>query len=210
MATSAPTLASAEERARLYKATPRPQIVHVPSFTFAMVDGEGDPNTSAAFADAIQALYSLSYTIKFALKKELGVQERVGPLESLWWNQGSGTFDAEHKAGWSWTLMIAQPDALDAERFERTRAELLRTKGIAALARARLERFEEGTCAQILHVGPYSTEGETIAALHAFIAEQGATFDGRIHRHHEIYLSDPRRTPPERWRTVVRQPIVAG
>ena len=206
MAISTPTRPRASAREALYKASRRPQLVQVPGITFVMVEGEGDPNTSPEFQDAIQALYALSYTIKFALKKELGVQERLGPLEGRWRNPGSSSLDLEGKSPWSWTLMIAQPDAVDSARFERTRAGLLRTKQNPALTRARLERFEEGLCAQVMYVGPYSAEEPTITALHAFIREQGYTFDGAIHQHHEIYLSDPRRTAPERCRTVIRQP----
>jgi hypothetical protein len=195
-------------RELLYKASPRkPEIVRVPEMRFVMIDGRGDPNTSTGFADAIQALYSLSYTLKFALKKELGLNDRVAPLEGLWWADDMADFGPERKGDWSWTMMIAQPEEATPERFEAARAQIARKKDLPALSMARLERFEEGPCAQILHVGPYSDEGPTIANLHAFIRERGYSFDGTRQKHHEIYLGDPRRSAPEKLRTIIRQPF---
>jgi hypothetical protein len=195
-------------RARLYNArADEPEIMDVPEMGFVMVDGHGDPNTSKDYAEAIEALYSLSYTLKFALKKEQGLEFRVGPLEGLWWVDDMAEFSTQRKAAWRWTAMIVQPEAVTADRFEQARADVSRKKQLPALAVARLERFEEGRSAQILHVGPFSAEGPTIARLHAFIAEHGHTFDGRVQKHHEIYLSDPRRSVPERLRTIIRQPF---
>ncbi len=200
-----------QERGHLYKASAgKPEIVQVPELAFVMIDGHGDPNTSKEYADAIEALYSLSYTLKFALKKEQGLQFRVGPLEGLWWAKDMVEFSLGRKSNWSWTAMIVQPDVVTPERFEQAREEAGRKRQLPALAKARTERFEEGVCAQILHVGPFSEEGPTIAQLHAFIAEQGYTFDGRRQKHHEIYLSDPRRGAPEKWRTIIRQPFSAA
>jgi len=196
------------ERERMYRASAgKPEIVHVPEMSFVMIDGHGDPNTSQDYREAIEALYALSYTLKFALKKEQGLQYRVGPLEGLWWAEDMAAFDLERKGDWNWTMMIAQPDAVTLDRFELARDEAWRKKQLPAIARARLERFEEGACAQILHVGPFSAEGPTILKLHAFIQEQGHSFDGKLQRHHEIYLSDPRRSAPEKWKTIIRQPL---
>jgi hypothetical protein len=196
------------ERERLYKASAgKPEIVLVPEMSFVMIDGHGDPNSSQDYKDAIEALYPLSYTLKFALKKEQGLQYRVGPLEGLWWAEDMAAFDLERKGDWNWTMMIAQPDAVTLDRFELAREEARRTKQLPAIARARLERFEEGACAQILHVGPFSAEGPTIVKLHAFLQEQGHSFDGKLQKHHEIYLSDPRRSAPEKWKTIIRQPF---
>ena len=201
----------AKERDLLYKAPARsPVIVRVPAMGFVMIDGKGDPNTSPEYAEAIQALYPLSYTLKFALKRELGLQYRVGPLEGLWWSEDVAAFSEDRKSDWSWTMMIAQPDEVTPDRFDLARTDVAQKKDAPALARARLERFEEGPSAQILYVGPFSEEGPTIARLHAFIHEQGGTFDGVHQRHHEIYLSDPRRSPPEKWKTIIRQPFVEG
>jgi len=192
----------------LYRASARgPELVNVSEIAFIMIDGRGDPNTSTEYKDAIEALYGLSYTLKFDLRKELGLNYRVGALEGLWWADDMADFAMEHKSNYRWTAMIAQPDAVTPDRFARARDEIGRKKTLAALGSARLERFGEGLCAQVLHVGPYSAEGPTIARLHAYIREIGGQFDGRRQKHHEIYLGDPRRTAPEKWRTIIRQPI---
>lgn len=209
MLTVAPVTPRALDRTDLFRASRQPELVRVPELAYIMIDGRGDPNTSADYRDAIQALYALSYTLKFGLKKELGLSHPVGALEGLWWSDDmTGFGDGDSKAGWHWTSMIVQPDEVTPERFALARAEAGRKKEIPALTRARLERFEEGICAQVLHIGPYSAEGPTIARLHAFIGELGGTFDGRVQKHHEIYLGDPRRSAPEKWRTIIRQPVV--
>ena len=196
---------------RLYEASRTPELVRVPKLTFIAVDGHGDPNSSAEYRGAIEALYGLSYTLHFALKRELDIDERVGPLEGLWWSADMAAFPGERKGDWSWTAMIAQPGAVTPEWFERARADVRRKKGpSAALEQARLEAFEEGLGAQVLHLGPYSDEGPTIAHLHKFIHELGCTFDGRREKHHEIYLGDPRHSAPERLRTIIRQPVAAA
>jgi hypothetical protein len=206
-----PTDTLVMERERLYEASEgKPEIVLVPEMRFVMIDGQGDPNTSHDYKGAIEALYTLSYTLKFALKKEQGLQFRVCPLEGLWWAEDMAAFDLERKGDWNWTMMIAQPDAVTLDRFELGREEARRKKQLPAIARARLERFEEGACAQILHVGPFSAEGPTILKLHDFIQEQGHSFDGKLQRHHEIYLSDPRRSAPEKWKTIIRQPFASA
>jgi hypothetical protein len=195
----------------LYRASAGgPELVRVPELTFIIVDGSGDPNTSTEYRHAIETLYGLSYTLKFALKKELGLSYRVGALEGLWWADDMTDFATERKAAYHWSAMIAQPDAVTPERFARARDELGRKKSVASLGSARLERLAEGLCAQILHVGPYSAEGPTIARLHAYIREMGGRFDGKTQKHHEIYLGDPRRTAPAKWRTIIRQPITTN
>lgn len=205
------TFVASMGRERLYKASPTtPEIVQVPEMSFLMVDGHGDPNTGQRYPEAIQALYSCSYTLKFALKKERALEYRVGPLEGLWWANDMTVFGSGRGLEWDWTAMIAQPDDLTEERFEAVRRELQGKKVLPALALTRLERFEEGACAQILHVGPYDSEGPTIERLHEFIEEQRYRFDGRYQKHHEIYLSDPRRSPPARWKTIIRQPMSAA
>jgi hypothetical protein len=192
---------------RLYDASRSPELVRVPPLTFVMIDGRGDPNTSAEYRDALEALYGLSYTLKFGIQKELGLTYRVGPLEGLWWGDDTTDFPGGRKAGWRWTAMIAQPAVVTPERFARARDDVGRKKSLASLERVRLDRFDEGLAAQVLYLGPYSDEGPTIAALHAFIHEHGYTFDGRLQRHHELYLGDPRRSAPEKLRTIIRQPI---
>jgi len=182
----------------------RPEIVDVPWFNYLMLDGQGDPNTSHDFQDAIGALYSLSYGAKFALKKE-GVDVRVMPLEALWWAVREGEVVPKDAATWTWTAMILQPEPVSRELVERVRSEAARKRPSPALERVRFERFHEGKCAQVMHMGPYSAEEPTIELLHAFITEQGFEPTGR---HHEIYLGDPRRAAPARLRTVIRQPVV--
>lgn len=131
----------------------------------------------------------------------------MGPLEGLWWAEDMAQFGLEQRSDWSWTMMIVQPDAVTDEHLAHARAEVARKKGLPTLDLARLARFDEGLCAQVMHVGPFSAEAPTIAALHAFIRGQGLDFDGRHQKHHEIYLSDPRRSAPEKWKTILRQPI---
>jgi hypothetical protein len=193
--------------AALYRAGAAPAFIDVPPMTFLMIDGAGDPNSSPEYRDAISALYTLSYGLKFAVKRSTGLDYHVGPLEGLWWADDMTTFSADDKADWRWTMMIAQPEAVTPALFEAVLAGARKKKPLAALDDVRLEVFEEGRSAQVLHVGSYATEGPTIARLHAFIAEHGGSFDGRSQRHHEIYLSDPSRTPAERLKTIVRQPI---
>ncbi|WP_459873729.1 GyrI-like domain-containing protein [Endothiovibrio diazotrophicus] len=179
--------------------------VEVPEFAFLMIDGEGDPETSPRFAEAAEALFSVSYTAKFAVKRGTqGIDYAVMPLEGLWWADDMEAFVEGRRNEWRWTLMIAQPDFVAAETISAAIETVAKKKGLPALPRLRLERFAEGSCAQTLHVGPFSEEGPAIERLHQFIAEQGAERRGK---HHEIYLSDTRRTAPERWKTVLRQPF---
>lgn len=187
----------------LKPAAGRPEIVDVPEFNFLMLDGKGDPNTASEFQDGIGALYSLSYGAKFALKKS-GVEVRVMPLEALFWSPGSKTLKTEDHEKWRWTMMLMQSKGVTAELIEKVRAEAMRKKPNPALAKVRLEAFREGTCAQVMHIGPYSAEKPTIEKLHAFIAAEGYRLAGK---HHEIYLGDPRRATPEKLRTIVRQPV---
>ena len=183
-----------------------PQFVDLAPRQFLMIDGSGNPNTSPEYRDAVSALYSLAYSLKFALKKR-GVEFSVGPLEGLWWTDDMATFDAQRKDEWRWTMMIGQPDEVTPELFEQVVKEVARKKALPALGKVRLAIFSEGHAAQILHIGSYATEGPTVARLHRFIHDHGGSFDGREQKHHEIYISDPSRTAPERLRTIVRQPI---
>jgi len=192
---------------RLYRATSTPTLIDVPTMTFLMLDGRGDPNTSADYAAAVQALYTLSYSVKFAVKRTLGVQVKVAPLEGFWWAEDMSAFLRADKSAWQWTAAIRQPTELTPELLDDVAAEVARKKDVPAAAAVRLELFTEGLSAQILHVGPYSAEEPTITRLHAFITEQGYTLGGR---HHEIYLGDPRRAAPEKLRTIIRQPVVAA
>ncbi len=193
--------------ADLYRAPAEPEVVDVPPMLFLMVDGQGDPNTASEYREAIEALFGMSYGLKFALKKERGLQYTVSPLEGLWWSPDVESFAVGAKADWWWTAMIRQPDEVSQQDFERRRADVQRKKPSHAIETIRLQRMHEGTAAQMMHIGPYSTEGPNIAMLHAFIHAQGGTFDGRRQKHHEIYLGDPRRAAPEKLRTLIRQPF---
>ena len=182
-------------------------MVDVPELTYLMIDGHGDPNTSDSYRDAVAALYTVSYSLKFQMKRASGVDYKVGPLEGMWWGPDMSAFATGDKSAWDWTMMIRQPGVVTEDVVAAASEHAQGKKGRSAAADVRLETFTEGRAAQILHAGPYSAEGPTIARLHAFIEEQGFAFDGRVQKHHEIYLSDPRRTTPARLKTIIRQPV---
>jgi hypothetical protein len=193
------------ELPELYSAARRPGLVEVPELAFLMIDGHGDPNTASEYAQAVEAIYAVAYTTKFILKRARdGIDFGVMPLEGLWWTPDMSTFTTDDKSAWDWTMMIAQPEQVTSEVVEQAQAKAAGKKALAAIDRVRLERFSEGRAAQVMHIGPYATEGPTIQRLHAFIAEQGCE---RAGKHHEIYLSDPRRSAPEKMKTIVRQPV---
>lgn len=178
-------------------------VVDVPPMTFLMFDGAGDPNTAPDYVVAIEALYTLAYTLKFALKRE-GIDYAVMPLEGLWWAEDMSQFRMDERTNWRWTMMIAQPDAVTEAHFTAACTAATKKLAPARIARVRREVYHEGLSAQVLHIGPYAAEPPTIDALHAFIAAQGYLRTGK---HHEIYLKDPRKTAPEKLQTVIRQPI---
>jgi hypothetical protein len=182
-----------------------PVLVDVPEMNYLMIDGIGDPNTSRSFSDAIEALYPISYTLKFMIKKgELGIDYAVMPLEALWWADDMSVFSTGNKDAWKWTLMILQPEFITGKMVTEAIEEVARKKKPVSLPLVRFESFSEGKSAQILHIGPFSEEGPTIEKVHLFIEENGGR---RVGKHHEIYLSDLRRTAPEKWKTIVRQPM---
>lgn len=188
----------------LYNPAKNPEVVDVPAMNFLMIDGHGDPNCSVAYQEAIEGLFSLSYTLKFAYKKAEGIDYRVMPAEGLWWVEDIRTFKMANKSAWDWTMMIAQPDFISADWVERARSETIKKKANPALVKIRFEAYVEGPAVQLMHLGPFAEEGPNIARLHAFIEQQGCEPGGK---HHEIYLSDFRKTAPERLRTVIRQPM---
>ena len=195
-----------KEYAALYKATAEPSLVKVPKLRYLMIDGEGDPGTSKDYMDAITTLYGLSYTLKFMIKNgPEAIDYGVMPLESLWWADDMRDFERANRDNWKWTAMILQPAFITATTLKAAKAELLRKKkDLPAMAKVRLEDLAEGSCAQVMHTGPWSEEHPAIMGLHAYIADQGSTIMGK---HHEIYLSDARRTAPEKLRTILRQPM---
>ncbi|MCD9154455.1 GyrI-like domain-containing protein [Aeromicrobium duanguangcaii] len=185
------------------------EVVTVPPMTYLMVDGEGDPNRAPRYQDALGTLYPTAYALKFLSKTELDRDYVVPPLEGLWWSDDFATFTSQRdKSRWSWTMMILVPDWITDYHLDRARSSVTAKGGAPLLDEMRLESLDEGRCVQTLHVGSYDDEGPVLAAMHdEFIPAHGLRMTGR---HHEIYLGDPRRTAPERLRTILRQPVEAA
>ena len=180
-------------------------VVDVPEMTFLMIDGKGDPNTAHEYQDAIEALYGTAFTLKFMLKKRGGTPDySVPPLEGLWWAEDMSVFIQEKKDDWFWTMMIMQPEFVSREMVSEAAEVVRKKKNPPALSKLRYETYHEGLSVQIMHIGPYAEEGSTIQKLHQFALDQGYQLRGK---HHELYISDPRRIASEKMRTVVRQPV---
>ncbi|WP_308445776.1 GyrI-like domain-containing protein [Protaetiibacter mangrovi] len=182
------------------------RILDVPSARYLAIDGAGDPNTRP-FAEAVEALFPLAYTLKFA-SKAAGRDFVVMPLEGLWWADDMDAFTARRdKAAWSWTLLIRQPDWIDADAVAAARDRVAAKGAPPRSGDIRLETLDEGRCVQTLHLGPFDAEGPVLERMHhEFVPANGLALTGR---HHEIYLSDLRRTAPERLRTILRQPVAS-
>ena len=195
-----------KELKHLYNPSPKEVVVvDVPEMHFLMVNGAGNPNTAQEYKDAVEALYSVSYALKFMIKKgEAAVDYGVMPLEGLWWADDMTQFRVENKDIWKWTSMIMQPQYVTEDLFNRAIEQVKKKKSLPALPKMRLESYREGLVTQIMHLGPYSAEGPTVERLHAFISENGYELSGK---HHEIYLTDPQRSVPEKMKTVIRQPV---
>ena len=193
----------------------KPEIIKIPRFQFAMVDGiieKGHgPGDSPGFQEAVQALYGISYTLKFTFKKRKtnAIDYPVMALEGLLWLTAGEVFDINIKDNWSYTLMIMQPEIITLEIFEETREQVRRKKGDSpSLSKLRLESFEEGLCVQVMHIGPYATEPATVERMRAFAEENGyRDCVGHERKHHEIYLGDPRKADPLKLKTVLRHPV---
>lgn len=209
------TLDLKKELKHLYEPSAKKvEILKVPKLQFAMIDGAiekgKEPGNSPAFAEATQALYSTSYTLKFMLKKRKmdPIDYPVMALEGLWWVE-DGFFDITVKDNWFYTLMILQPDVITKDVFAEGLEQVRKKKGDSpALSRLRLANFEEGLCVQVMHIGPYATEPATIERMRAFALENG--YRDRVGpngKHHEIYLGDPRKATPEKMKTVLRHPL---
>ncbi|BHH82360.1 GyrI-like domain-containing protein [Desulforhopalus sp. 52FAK] len=195
-----------KELKHLYKPSPKTvATVDVPEMNFLMIDGKGDPNTSVAFQDAIQCLYPVSYTLKFMVKRgEIGIDYGVLPLEGLWWCDDMRDFSVDDKSDWKWKLMIMQPELITQDMVEVAISEVKKKKNPVALPLLKFQKYAEGNSAQMMHIGPFSEEGPTIEKVHNYIQELGSSRTGK---HHEIYLSDIRRAKPEKWKTIIRQPM---
>ena len=183
-------------------------VIDVPSMQFLMVDGHGDPNTAQVYREAVEALYSVAFKVKFFSKQEMDKDYVVPPLEGLWWAEDMATFtSARDKSAWDWTMMIMQPVWITHDLV----AEAIRqvkTKGLTVLSRLRLESYAEGLSVQIMHIGSYEGETPVLTRLHSeWIPQNGYVENGK---HHEIYISDPRRVAPDKLKTVLRQPIRKG
>jgi len=180
-------------------------VVDVPDMNFLMVDGQGDPGTSPEYQEALEALYTVAYQLKFTIKgRDPELDYVIPPPEGLWWAKDMGAFSMNDRDAWQWTAMIMQPEQVTEALFAEAVDKIKQKKHLPGLGKLRLERYHEGRAVQILHLGPYSAEGPTIEKLHAFARENGYQLRGK---HHEIYLSDPRRTAPEKIKTVIRQPV---
>jgi hypothetical protein len=182
------------------------EVVDVPPLQFLMIDGHGNPNTAQEYQDAVETLYAVSYKLKFMSKKLLGKDYVVPPLEGLWWADDMSSFTSQRdKNQWDWTMMIMQPEWITQDMVEVAVQEVELKKELPALAKLRFATYHEGLCVQITHTGSYDDEGPILAQLHSeFIPNNGYKEAGK---HHEIYLSDPRKVRPEKLKTVLRQPI---
>lgn len=194
-----------KELKHLYQPSAKEVVqVDVPSFQFLMIDGQGDPHTSREYAEAVESLFSVAYTVKFMVKKgRQHIDYAVMPLEGLWWADDMSAFNANNRAQWKWTMMIMQPSFVSEAVIKTAMAEVTREKALPAVGKLRFETFVEGLCAQVLHIGPFSEEGPTVDKVHRFITSRGALTG----KHHEIYLSDIRKADPAKWKTIIRQPM---
>jgi hypothetical protein len=184
----------------------KPAVVQVPKMNFIMIDGKGDPNTSQEYIDAIQTLYPVAYTIKFTSKLGYGEDFGVMPLEGLWWTENMADFSSKDKSNWLWTAMIMQPEVVTEDIYNQAVKQVKEKKSPKSLDKLRFASYDEGRAAQVMYFGPYADEGPTIQDLHKFIKEKGGKLDESNKHHHEIYLSDPRRTDPTKLKTIIRQP----
>jgi hypothetical protein len=179
--------------------------VEVPKMNYIMVEGKGDPNTVRQYKDALEALFGVSYALKFMVKRSKQMVDfAVMPLEGQWWSEDMARFSFENKGSWFWNSMIMQPSFVSESLFRQAVDQVAKKKNLSSLSKLRFESLIEGLCAQIMHLGPYAEEKSTVEKLHIYIKEAGYVFSGK---HHEIYLSDPRKSAPEKMKTVIRQPI---
>lgn len=190
-----------------YRAQPgRFEIVEIPDMRYLAVDGDGDPNTSRSYKDALEALYPVAYNLKFASKRELDRDYVVPPLEGLWWADDMGSFSTmRDKSLWRWTMLLMVPEWISEERFAAAVSKVASKGAPVRLADVELRSLSEGMCVQTLHIGPFDDEGPVLERMHReFMPEHGLQFAGK---HHEIYFGDFRKVAPEKLRTILRQPV---
>lgn len=202
-----------KEYKALYLPKEMPSIVEVPSMQYAAVRGHGDPNEpDGEYGRAVAVLYGISYTIKMSYKGSRKVdgffEYIVPPLEGFWWMEGGAPgVDYRNKSGFNWISIIRVPEFVTEEVFAWAKEEAQRKKGIDT-SLAELITVSEGLCVQCLHIGSYNEEPATVAKMDRYLLEQGYENDiSDLRRHHEIYLSDPRKVSPERMKTVIRHPV---
>ncbi len=198
-----------KKQKELYNSSPKqPTIIEVPEMQFLMIDGMGSPGEAQEYLDALTVLYPVAFKTKF-LSKANGKDYVVPPLEGLWWADDMNDFTEGNRDKWKWTMMIRQPDWITNTMIEKVIKDTKETKPDIpdAIEKLRFEKYYEGRSAQIMHIGPYSEEGPTIEKLHELIKIKGGSFNGHVKKHHEIYLSDPRRAKPENMKTIIRQPF---
>ncbi len=196
-----------KEFPNLYNPPRDPHILEIPDMRFFMVDGTGYPVDNPLYQEAMQLLYGASFTLKMSVMKPTGKDYVVPPLEGLWWADDMTVFTdlyMERKDEWKWTSMIRIPDFVKEEQIKEALVLFKEKKNPSNFNKLRYETYAEGTVVQVLHLGPFSEEGPVIANMHKYAEEMGYLLHNK---HHEIYLSDPRRTKPEKLRTVIRQPI---
>lgn len=197
-----------KQHKELYSASKKnPSLVDVPKQVIISIDGKGDPNTSIDFQNGVETLFPVAFKMKFMSKKILGQDYVVMPLEGLWWAEDMKDFTMDNRENWLWKIFIVQPDFITKEIYDVAVAEVKKKKNPPSLDKLSFATFHEGPSIQILHIGPYKEEGPTIKKLHTFARENNYTFDGILRKHHEIYLSDMRRTAPEKLKTILRQPV---
>lgn len=181
-------------------------LVDIPAIQYLMVDGSGDPNEVLEYQDAVESLYSVSYTLKFHSKKVLNRDYVVPPLEGLWWSDNYQDFGDRRKDKWFWTMMIMVPDWLGSDEVEQAISAVRAKKPNIKVSRLRFETLTEGLCAQIMHIGSYDDEAPTLKRLHD-VWLPANDLKERL-KHHEIYIGDPRKTDPSKLKTVLRQPVM--
>lgn len=195
-----------------YKAKTTPEIIKIPKMQFVMVDGKGAPEAydgnATEFQKAMQVLFGIVYTVKFWYKKYPAPKNyakfTIAPIEGLWWMKNGGDFDMQKPDEWRWTVMMRLPDFVTPAFFQKVVLSCIENKKDDIYRKARLELFDEGLSVQMMHIGPYSEEGPNIIKIHAFAESNGYELIGK---HHELYFGDPRRTAPEKLKTILRNPV---
>lgn len=190
----------------------KPQIVEIPSMNYIAVRGKGNPNDEGGeYKKAIEVLYAVAYTLKMSYKTDYKIEGFfeyvVPPLEGFWWSDNGGDFDYSDKSELKWISVIRLPDFVTEKDFLWAVETASKKKKIDCSS-AEFLTVAEGLCVQIMHNGSYDDEPATVAVMDEYISENGCVNDlGSERLHHEIYLSDPRKSPPEKWKTVIRHPI---